>query len=108
MPVEAETYFYRLMRYVERNAARAALVERPEEWPWGSAAQLCGGDGIDVAPWPVERPGHWLDYINDEDTATDLALIRARTQAGQAITRQRLAMEELAVKSRVRRRKSRR
>jgi putative transposase len=107
VPVEAETYFYRLMRYVERNAARAGLVERPEEWPWGSASLLGGGDGLDVAEWPLDRPPQWLAFINDQDSDADLALIRARTRAGQAITRQRLGVEELAVPVGRGRRKSR-
>ena len=37
-PVEADDYFYTLMRYVERNALRAGLVQRAEDWPWGSLA----------------------------------------------------------------------
>jgi putative transposase len=108
VPVEAETYYYRLIRYIERNAARAGLVDRPEEWPWGSAAALGGVDDIGLAEWPVDRPSHWLDFINDEDTVTDLALIRARTQARQAITRQRLGVEKLAVPMRDGRRRNRR
>ena len=31
-PVEEEDYFYQLVRYVERNALRAGLVERAEAW----------------------------------------------------------------------------
>ena len=35
-PVETESYFYQLVRYVERNALRANLVARAEAWPWSS------------------------------------------------------------------------
>ena len=31
-PVETDEYFYKVNRYVERNAMRANLVERAEEW----------------------------------------------------------------------------
>ncbi len=106
VPVETETYFYRLMRYVERNAARAGLAERPEHWPWCSAASLGSGAAIPLAAWPLDRPDDWLGFINDEDTAGDLAVIRARTQSGQPITRERLAIADLAVTTRRRSRGS--
>src|SRR5271157_4983805 len=35
-PVETEEYFYQVVRYVERNALRANLVERAESWRWSS------------------------------------------------------------------------
>ena len=35
-PVETEGYFYQVVRYVERNAHRANLVARAEDWLWSS------------------------------------------------------------------------
>ena len=35
-PVETERYFYQVVRYVERNALRANLVARAEDWLWSS------------------------------------------------------------------------
>lgn len=35
-PVETDAYFIQLARYVERNPVRAKLVERAEDWKWGS------------------------------------------------------------------------
>jgi len=35
-PVETDEYFYRVVRYTERNALRANLVSKAEEWPWCS------------------------------------------------------------------------
>ena len=107
VPVETETYFYRLMRYIERNAARAGLVDRPENWPWCSAARRRGSDHIPIAAWPLDRPTDWLGFINNEDTAGDIAVIRARTQAGEPITRERLHVAGLAVPVRFGRRGSR-
>ena len=108
VPVETETYFYRLMRYVERNAARAGLVGRPEHWSWCSAASFGSGEGIALAIWPLDRPNDWLGFINNEDTPADLAVIRARTQSGEPITRDRLEIADLAVTMRPSRRISRR
>jgi putative transposase len=35
--VESDRHFLTLVRYVERNAKRAALVKKAEDWPWCSA-----------------------------------------------------------------------
>jgi len=49
-PVQKEVYFLRLCRYVERNALRAGLVQRAEDWPWSSlAARRLSAPGPD---WP--------------------------------------------------------
>ncbi|HXW16211.1 MAG TPA: transposase, partial [Terriglobia bacterium] len=36
LPVESGRHFLALVRYVERNAQRAALVKRAEDWLWSS------------------------------------------------------------------------
>ncbi len=35
--VEADNYLIAVIKYIERNAVRAGLVEHPEGWQWGSA-----------------------------------------------------------------------
>ena len=35
-PVETDEYFLAVCRYVERNALRAGLTRRAEDWRWGS------------------------------------------------------------------------
>src|SRR5208282_6125268 len=35
--VEADEHYWSVCRYVERNALRAGLVQRAEEWRWGSS-----------------------------------------------------------------------
>jgi putative transposase len=35
-PVQTDEHFLTVARYVERNAVRAALVTRAEEWQWSS------------------------------------------------------------------------
>jgi putative transposase len=106
VPVETETYFYRLMRYIDRNAARAGLVERPEQWPWCSAAPANGQGRIALARWPLDRPTDWLGFINNDDTSGDLSVIRTRTQAGKPIACQQHRIADLAVSFRSSRRKS--
>ncbi len=35
-PIQDDEHFFVVCRYVERNALRAELVDRVEEWRWGS------------------------------------------------------------------------
>ena len=63
-PVASDPYFLRLCRHVERNALRAGLVARAEDWPWCSLAQRAGRRAtVSLADWPVTRPSDWLDLV---------------------------------------------
>lgn len=63
-PVCSDMHFLRLCRYVERNAVRAGLVARAEDWPWSSLAQRAGRESlIALTEWPVARPADWLDLV---------------------------------------------
>jgi putative transposase len=58
--VRTDEHFLRLCRYVERNALRAGLVARSEDWKWSSAWR--GGrkfNGDHLAEWPFPQPSNW-------------------------------------------------
>jgi putative transposase len=76
-PIEQDTHLLTVMRYVERNALRAGLVERAQDWEWGSLAWRFGGtcDELLAEP-PVARPSNWADYVNSAQTAAELDAIR--------------------------------
>jgi putative transposase len=78
--VHTESYFYRAVRYVERNPVRAGLVARPDEWMWSSASPVAALQGIRLADWPVPRPGTaWHDFLNQVEPDDELAFVRRRT-----------------------------
>lgn len=91
--VDTERYFYVATRYVERNAARGGLVERAEQWPFGSASEAPRLQGIQLATWPVPRPSSWLTYLNDAESPADLDFIRRRTRRNEPIGEPRLDAE---------------
>ena len=63
-PVTGELHFLQVCRYVERNALRAKLVARAEDWPWSSLAQRAGNDSpVALAEWPVTRPPDWSGLV---------------------------------------------
>ena len=71
----------RVMRYVERNALRAGLVKRAEDWPWSSLhARLSGPPEIRalLSEPPVDWPRDWIKRVNQpQTTAEEGAIVRS-------------------------------
>ena len=68
-PVQEDHHFLVMMRYVERNALRAKLVERAEDWQWCSLWRRERGDAAArkiLTEWPVRRPANWVRIVNAE------------------------------------------
>jgi REP-associated tyrosine transposase len=79
LPVETDRHFLSLVRYVERNAKRAALVSRAEDWPWGSAYARAYGKGSQkklLSPWPVPEPSGYLGWVNRSQPKQEIENIR--------------------------------
>jgi putative transposase len=77
IPVADATYYWRLMAYVEGNAARAALVTRARDWPWSSLAERAGRSGPRLLSAPVvPLPENWADVVDQGFETTDLELLR--------------------------------
>ncbi len=57
-PIQDDAYFLTVCRYVERNALRAGLVTRAENWRWGSLwrwQQQVEPEPALLSPWPLPR-----------------------------------------------------
>jgi putative transposase len=79
LPVESDRHFLTLVRYVERNAKRAALVKKAEEWPWSSAyARRYGNEKQKkmLSPWPMAEPRHYLEWLNQAQGKEEIENIR--------------------------------
>ncbi len=94
--VQTDRHFRTVCRYVERNAARASLVQRAEQWRWSSLWRwvrgvhgLADGDGppLVLSPWPTPsgtatatdgsgRPRRWLRTVNMPLAAAELEALR--------------------------------
>ena len=80
-PIESDEHFYSVVRYVERNALRAGLVDRAEQWPWGSL-RGAAGIGPGLCDWPLPRPADWIKRVNSPQTEAELEQIRRSVRRG--------------------------
>jgi putative transposase len=84
--VESDGHFLRLVRYVERNAKRAALVAKAEDWPWSSAhVRLQGSEEQKrmLSPWPMGEPRDYLKWLNQSQGQEEIENIRYAIKRGQ-------------------------
>src|SRR5580698_2892446 len=76
-PVQSNEHLLTVCRYVERNALRANLVARAEDWRWSSLWRRQCGDASLLAEWPVPRSRSWVSFVNGENKG-DAALFRRK------------------------------
>jgi putative transposase len=84
-PVQEDDHFYAVCRYVERNALRARLVNRAENWRWGSLWRMTQPDRSArelLSAWPVARSRAWPTWVNEPQTKAELTAIRRCVQRG--------------------------
>jgi putative transposase len=75
--IQHDHYLLTVLRYVERNAARAKLVSRAEDWRWGSLNwRAARASPLALAAPPLELPAYWRDFVNQPQTAAELDAIR--------------------------------
>jgi len=85
-PIENDEHCYQVVRYVERNALRANLVGRAEDWRWSSHWQRIHGTAVSrqiLSDWPLPRPTSWRRFVNQPQNDAELAAIRRSVQRGQ-------------------------
>jgi len=101
-PIQRDSHLLTVLRYVERNALRARLVERAEDWLWSSLAwRRRGRRPTLLAEWPVACPRNWLATVNAaqsgaEEQALQRSIARGTpfgTERWQVRTAARLGLE---------------
>ena len=84
-PVQDDEHFLTACRYVERNALRANLVKRAEDWRWSSLYRWLSGTSAEkelLAAWPIRRSAGWVDHVNSPQRESELAAIRRSVKRG--------------------------
>lgn len=85
-PVQADTHFYVLCRYVERNPLRANLVTKAEAWRYGSLYrwnQPTEPLPRILSPWPVPRLPNWNQRVNEPISEKELSALRICVNRGR-------------------------
>ena len=83
-PVETDDHFYAVVRYVERNALRANLVEAAELWRWGSLwrrVERVRSSLLSV--WPLFEPRNWVELVNRPQADAEVTAIRRCIRRGR-------------------------
>lgn len=85
-PIQQDAHFLTVCRYVERNALRAGLVKRAEDWMWSSLAcreRRRAEAGLLLDEWAVDRPSDWRRVVNEPQTAEELEELRCCVARGR-------------------------
>jgi putative transposase len=85
-PIQDEAPFFTVCRYVERNALRAGLVRRAEQWRWGSLwrwLQRPEPEPTLLSAWPAPRLANWVERVNAALSPRELDAVRRSAHRGQ-------------------------
>ncbi len=86
-----EPHLWTALRYMERNPVRAALVRRPADYAWSSAAAHVGlrpdSSGLlDLAAWRREwTPARWRTALAEPLDDAELTCVRRHLQTGRPL-----------------------
>jgi putative transposase len=87
--VQDNEHFFVVCRYVERNALRAGLAKRAEQWRWGSLWHWLYKPALQpplLSPWPLPRLPGWVERVNTPLTEPELAAVRLSDQRGRPLS----------------------
>jgi len=83
--IETADPFWTVLRYIERNALRANLVEHAEDWPWSSLRWWAFPS--EAPQWAKadcpQRPAQWLEMVNKPQTKEELDAVRCSVIRGR-------------------------
>jgi putative transposase len=76
-PVQEDDHYFSVTRYVERNALRANLVARAEDWRWCRIGRDADAElRSKLSAGPLALPPHWLTLVNRPQTEAELTALR--------------------------------
>ncbi|QDV47326.1 Transposase IS200 like protein [Stieleria neptunia] len=87
-PIQDDDHFLTVCRYVERNARRAKIVKRAEDWRWGSLWRWLAKPAPTpnlLSPWPMPRVRGWTDWVNQPLGEEELTQVRRSAHRGSPL-----------------------
>jgi len=83
--IQEDTHLLTVLRYVERNPLTAKLVNKAEEWEYGSVyRRYCGSSRAKqlLAEWPIPEPEDYLSLVNQPLTPKEYEKIERSKEKG--------------------------
>jgi putative transposase len=82
-----ERYLLAAVRYIELNPVRAALVGKPEEYGWSSAAaHMAGRDDLLVKVAPLQKLVlDWRSFLSEPVDEKEIMLFRKHERTGRPL-----------------------
>jgi putative transposase len=84
-PIQDDDHFFVVARYVERNAVRANLVVRTEDWHWGSLFRWLSQPEPNpklLTAWPIARLPNWVKRVNEPLSEREIDAVRWSLKRG--------------------------
>jgi putative transposase len=85
-PVQEDEHLLTVLRYVERNALRAGLVQCAEEWRWSSLWRRTYGSAEEraiLSAGPLPLPAGWPEWVNEAQSLAELSALRGCVERGK-------------------------
>ena len=82
---QSDNHFITLVRYVERNAKKANLVKKAENWQWSSVWRRQKGTLKQkklLSSWPVSIPKSYLTLLNQPISEDEQSAVKRSVERG--------------------------
>jgi putative transposase len=83
--IEEDFHLLTVLKYIERNPVRAKLMQKVENWRWGSSWRRVHGNESQrklISISPVDLPSNYVKWVNTPESAKELESIRASVNKG--------------------------
>jgi putative transposase len=82
-PTEEDQAALDVIRYVERSALRAHLVDKAQDWRWCSLWRRVHGDRESLlSDRPFDGPADWVEWVNAAQTEAEIEALRRCVNRG--------------------------
>ena len=84
--IEKDNHLFAVIQYVERNALRAKIVKKVENWQFCSLWRRLYGNHTQknmLSEWPISEPKDYLSFVNTPQTKEEEGYIRKSVVKGK-------------------------
>ena len=76
-PIAEDDHYFSVCRYAERNALRANLAPRAENWRWSRLGRDADAELLaKLSAGPLPWPANWQTHVNRAQSQTELDALR--------------------------------